>query len=319
VKGGQWGIPSPGGACRLSHRAMATLYEVLIADEDPSFAEQAAQAMFEELDRLEAELSRYLPNSDIARVNNLSPHQETRVGIDAFEALRLSKQYWASTFGAFDATVGSLMDCLVGKGRTPLDPSPDELERARRACGMNLIELDEATFTVRVLEPAPRIDLGAVGKGYAVDRAVELLKEWGVGSALVHGGRSSVYAYGPLEGEPGWPVTMSDPARPEALLERIVLCDRALSGSGVQRGRHIVDPRTGRVAASCKAAWVCSLSAAESDALSTACMVMDTEEIRRYQARYPDTWVMVLPEGGENSLSRVLKLGALPVCRTPSA
>ncbi len=145
---------------------------------------------------------------------------------------------------------------------------------------MTSLELDEVTMTVRVHDTVPCVDLGAIGKGYAVDRAVELLKEWGVGSALVHGGTSSVYAFGRPGDERGWPVTLSNPGDHAEILAKIFLSEEGLGGSGIRKGRHIIDPRRGLPVEGRRAAWVVSESAARSDALSTACMVMTPEEIR---------------------------------------
>jgi thiamine biosynthesis lipoprotein len=171
---------------------------------------------------------------------------------------------------------------------------------------MTSLELDEVTMTVRVHEAVPFVDLGAIGKGYAVDRAAELLKEWGVGTALVHGGTSSVYAFGKLVPHQGWPVTLSDPGRQYEVLEKVSMSDEGLGGSGIKKGRHIIDPRSGRPVEGRRAAWVLSESAARSDALSTACMVMTTEEIGACIKRDPRLRALVVE--GENAL----RFGAWP-------
>ncbi|MBP1654881.1 MAG: apbE 1 [Bacteroidetes bacterium] len=273
------------GFLRFQHRAMATMFEVMTAGEEPGFAGGAARAAFEEIDRIEQELSRYSPNSDIARINNLEPHGSVRVGLETFQCLKLSLMYWEETGGAFDVTLGALMECWVAKDKSLLRPTPDEVARAVGRTGMRSLALDEASMSVSIGAAVPLIDLGAVGKGYAVDRAVELLKEWGVGSALVHGGTSSVFAFGKLGGEPGWPVTLSDPDRTTEVIERVILADSGLGGSGIKKGRHIIDPRTAAPVDGRRAAWVISESAARSDALSTACMVMTEKEIRAMVSR----------------------------------
>ena len=274
------GMDQAGGFLRFHHRAMATVFEIMIAEEEPAFAGGAARAAFEEIDRIEQELSRYSANSDIARINNLEPHGSTRVGLNTFECLRLSVLYWEETGGAFDVTLGSLMECWVAQDKSLRHPTPDEVAKAVERTGMASLELDAASMAVRVGESVPLVDLGAIGKGYAVDRAVELLKEWGVRSALIHGGTSSVFAFGRLGGEPGWPVTLSDPEQTSEVIERVVLSESGLGGSGIKKGRHIIDPRRGVPVDGRRAAWVISESAARSDALSTACMVMTEAEVR---------------------------------------
>jgi thiamine biosynthesis lipoprotein len=294
---------------RFEHRAMATVFEVMIADEDRKFAEGAAYAVFQEIDRLEQELSRFLPNSDIARINNLPANGSVRIGLNAFQCLQLSARYWRETKGAFDVTLGVLVDCWVGKDKSLLHPTPLELAHARNRTGMNLLEFDESTLSVCVHEPVPRVDLGAIGKGYAVDRAADLLKEWGITSALVHGGASSAYAFGDHPKCLGWPVTLSNPQNPYEVLEEVFLNAKALGGSGIKKGKHIIDPRTGHPARTRRAAWVCSDSATESDAVSTACMIMTTEEIERYVAAQPDVWAMIVEEGREGRADTVLRFG----------
>lgn len=208
------------GVFRYQHRAMATLFEIMIVDEDSSFAAGAALAAFEEINRLEQDLSRYSANSDIARINNLPPHGSVRVSPDTFQCLRLSRQFWEETGGAFDITLGALKNCWVGGEQLRLHPTPEEIVQARERSGMHHLELDEAAMAVRVGDSVPLLDLGAIGKGYAVDRAVELLKEWGVLSALVHGGTSSVYAFGNCPRNQGWPVTLSSPGQPSEILRK---------------------------------------------------------------------------------------------------
>jgi len=283
---------------KYQHGAMATSFEIMIADEDPSFAEGAARAAFEQIDRLEQDLSRYDPNSDVARINDLAPGGKVRVSVDTLRCLLLSVEHWKETGGAFDVTLGALMECWVGKDKSMLHPSAEEIDRARERSAMSSLELDESTMTVSVGESVPFIDLGAIGKGYAVDRAADLLKEWGVSSALVHGGMSSVFAFGSPGQHRGWPVTISDPDRPQEILERFVLADEGLGGSGIKKGRHIIDPRSARPVGGRRGAWVVSESATRSDALSTACMVMTVREITRCLGRDPHMRAVVVAGDG---------------------
>jgi thiamine biosynthesis lipoprotein len=128
------------------HAAMATMFSVMIAGEDSAFAEQAAMAAFQEIDRLEQELSRYIPTSDISRINNLMPHGCACIGLDAFQCLQIASQCWTETGGAFDITVGALKDCWIGKDRSLLHPPPEEVRRARSRTGMGLLALRELTY-----------------------------------------------------------------------------------------------------------------------------------------------------------------------------
>ena len=272
------------GVLRYRHHAMATVFELMIAGEDEPFAAGAASEAFALIDRLEQDLSRFLPNSDISRINNLEAGGSALVSADTFECLRLSALFHRETGGAFDITLGAFKEpgALKSHQTADRDPIKDTVTRT----GMDEIDLEDEAMSVHLRGAAVQIDLGAVGKGYAVDRAAELLMEWGVGSALVHGGTSSVYGFGDYRHSSGWPVTLSHPSHGE-IIEKAILNERGLGGSGIAKGAHIIDPRSGAPAEARQAAWVFSESACRSDALSTACMILSQDEIARLIASDP--------------------------------
>ena len=284
------------GMQRFSHEAMATTFEVMVVHEDTRYAQQAAAAAFDELDRLEGDLSRFIENSDIARINNLPANQPLRIGPAAFECLQLSARICAETNGAFDITIGSLLACWLSEDKTMRSPSKKQLNLARQHTGMHLIKLDEAQHTAELLASPVQIDLGGIGKGYALDRMAELLREWNIDTALIHGGFSSVLALDRPPGTKGWPLTLSRPAAPEAgrqTIARIDVENRAVGGSGLQKGQHIIDPRTAKPVEGKSAAWACAHDAATADALSTAFMVMAPDEIEQYCSRQPKVLAIV--------------------------
>ena len=166
----------PHNAYRFSHNSMATVFEVFIIHDDAGYAEQAAWEAFRELDRLELGLSRFIENSDISRINNLSKHQSTQIGLETFECLKLCAQLTSQTDGAFDITAG-------------------------KNTGMNMLQLDESDFSVTLLADSINLDLGGFGKGYAIDLMAQLFREWDIESALIHGGKSSVLALAEPPGE----------------------------------------------------------------------------------------------------------------------
>jgi len=304
---GNW--DSISGLRRFSHQAMATTFEIIIQHEDARYAEQTAWQAFDELDRLEGELSRFIENSDISRINNLPAGQPLLIGLAAFECLQLSAQIHAETHGAFDVTIGSLLKCWLNKDRTLRSPSEGELNLARRRTDMNLIKLNEATVSVELMTSPVQIDLGGIGKGYALDVMAELLRDWSIETAVIHGGFSTVLAMSAPAGTKGWPLTLSNPLHRSKTLAYVHLQNRAVSGSGVQKGQHIIDPRTGRPAAGCRAAWACAGDGATADALSTAFMVMSPEEIERYCVRHPDTLAMVILKGRQEGQDKILHFG----------
>ncbi len=285
------------GMKRFCHEAMATTYEVIMVHDDDRYARQAAAAAFAEVDRLEGELSRFIEHSDITRINNLPANKPLRLGLDAFECLQLSSRIYTETNGAFDITIGSLFSCWRNQDGTPRTPSQEELNLARRHTGTDLLLLDESEHTVQLLAGPVQVDLGGVGKGYAVDRAAELLREWSIDIALISGGYSSVLALDAPADTKGWPLTLSNPDNRKEILARPSLQGRAISGSGLQKGRHIIDPRTAQPVKGKLAAWASAPDAATADALSTAFMVMSPDEIRQYCSRRPDVSAMIMPEG----------------------
>ncbi len=323
LKSGQLSIPN---MRRFSHEAMATTFEVIIVHEDGRYAQQAARAAFDELDRIEAELSRFIENSDICRINNLAANQPLIIGLAAFECLQLSANIYNETNGAFDVTIGPLLNYWLTEDKTPGVLSENQLKLARQHTGINLIKLDETEHTVLLLTSPVQIDLGGIGKGYAVDRMAELLREWSIDSALISGGYSSVLA---LDAPPqtksrkgcptaGWPVTLSNPNNRKQTLARLYLQRHAVGASGLQKGRHIIDPRTVRPVQGKLAAWACagdSLDcawdrAATADALSTAFMVMSPNEIEQYCGRHPQVQALViLPEEKQPQREKILRFG----------
>jgi len=285
------------GMKRFCHEAMATTFEVIVVYDDDLYARQAAAAAFDEVDRLEGELSRFIENSDISRINNLPANRPLRLGLDAFKCLQLSCRIYAETNRAFDITIGSLLSRWRNEDGTPRTPSQEELNLARQHTGTHLLQLDESEHTVRLSVSPVQVDLGGIGKGYAVDRVAELLREWSIEIALISGGYSSVLALDGPVGTKGWPLTLSNPDNRKQILARPCLQGRALSGSGLQKGQHIIDPRTAQPVSGKCAAWASAPDAATTDALSTTFMVMSQDEIRQYCSRRPDVSALIMLEG----------------------
>jgi len=271
-----------GDVRRFSHEAMNTVFEVYTVHPDELYASQAAQAAFALADRLENELSRFRSNSDITRVNHLAAGESTRVGPSTLECLVIARHLFDLTGGTFDPSIGT---------------------------GLPSLELDADDFLVRATTDGVQIDLGAIGKGYAVDLMAELLEEWGLQRVLVHGGFSSVLALEAPEGRDGWPLTLSDPATPSRVLARLSMRQMALSASGIRKKDHIVDPRTGEPVRGRLAAWVALprpapgsvegprlAAAAVADALTTAMMMLSVDEVALLCEHSPGLQAWVLPD-----------------------
>jgi thiamine biosynthesis lipoprotein len=252
----------------FSHGAMAAVFEIFVLYPDKNYAAQAAAEAFSLLDRLDGELSRFNPNGDVSRINCLKPGDVLSLGLDSFHCLLKAREINRITKGAFDVTAGRLKDDWLKKDGNGIKTA---------SIGMRHLLLDETQWTVSTDAPVG-VDLGAIGKGYAVDRMGELLREWALENWLIHGGNSSVLALGGLPGHDGWPVAVRHPSIRNDLLVRPVLLNQGMGGSGLERGLHIIDPLTQKPADKVLAAWVVADDAAAADALSTAFMIMEKNE-----------------------------------------
>lgn len=281
-------------AHRFTHQAMATLFEVIVSGGEAAYAGQAARAVFSEIGRIERLFNRFDATSEIARLNRLEPGGSLAVGVETYECLRLAGKVARDSAGAFDINVRALIKYGGGAGTAPL-------ELARTAAGF---EVRRAASGGE--RPVPLdLDLGGIGKGYALDRAVEVLADWSVEDALVHGGTSTAIALGDAPGADrgggkGWPVGVGGGWPCSEAPSVLRLRGRALSGSGTEvKGKHVLDPRTGLPAAGHLAAWVSHPSAAVSDALSTAFMVMASGEVEAYCRRHGEVWALVVRDYGD--------------------
>ncbi|MCX6956337.1 MAG: FAD:protein FMN transferase [Verrucomicrobia bacterium] len=247
------------------HEAMATTFAIVIADHPRDYARQAAAAAFRDLDRLESELSRYIESSDIARANRLACGETITIGEDALECLLIAADASLATDRAFDAAYAS--------ERLPGQPADAPL-----------FTLDPAAYTLTSHAARLHLDLGAVGKGYALDRMAARLAEWAVTTACLQGGGSTALALAAPAGHAGWPVGIGESTTQRTLS----LTHAALSGSGVAvKGAHLIDPRSGAASARTTRAWALAPTGALSDALSTAFFLLSEAEVAAFCAQHP--------------------------------
>jgi thiamine biosynthesis lipoprotein len=292
---------------------MATRFEVYLHGENAANLRAAAEEALDEIERLDRQLNVHAPGSEMSRLNAMAATHPVKVDPSLFNLLRHAGQLSQETEGAFDISVGPWLRCWGfwdGDGHWP---EPRALETARGSVGWQHVLLDEDQGTVRFDCSGVMIDLGSIGKGYAIDRALEVLRDAGVTSGVVNGGNSTIGAIGAPPGREAWEIFLPRPDQAQALHQQdlafspmiqnektgacaaesmiqvqsnplavVSLRDSTLSVSAVwgrsfvegqQVWGHVLDPRLGRPVQGVCMAAASLPSATESDAFSTALMV----------------------------------------------
>jgi thiamine biosynthesis lipoprotein len=285
----------------VARHAMATRFEVVLYGENATHLRAAGEEALEEIERLDAQLSLYRPGSELSQINARAARQPVRVEPGLFRLLARAQLLHRETMGAFDITIAPLLRCWGFMGGGGSLPDPQALATARAQVGMQWVELNEAEFTIQFHRPGMMLDLGSIGKGYAIEKAAELLEEAGVASGLIHGGTSSVYAIGNPPDAAAWKVALDRPGthpgeKPSGglipqgrqhpgsdFLAVIPLKDESLSVSAVwgksfaHNGRlygHVLDPRLGEPVQGAHLAAAILPSATETDAWTTALLAL---------------------------------------------
>lgn len=285
---------------------MGCRWEILLHGDDPVRLRAAGQEALREVERLDARLSLFDPASVVSDVNARASREPVPVDPEFLYLLGLCRSLTEATEGAFDVTVGPLLECWGFRGERERPPTPEQVEAARASTGMAGVEVDSEAGTVRFLRPGMAIDLGAVGKGYALERAAEVLQDLGIHSALLHAGTSSIYALGAPPGEDAWAVAIRHPLEPNRHVAVKHLRDtgfavsaphgRMLEFGGESYG-HVLDPRSGRPVEGQLLAAVTHPSPSIADALSTALLVRGEVLLGALQARWPELDALVLTRG----------------------
>lgn len=273
---------------RFCHRAMATEFELLIEYSDPDYAARVSRVAFDELDRLESLLSRFIPNSDIARINSLRKGQSVIVSPETMECLQIAERLHQQTGGLFDCTVGGLVDLWKGAA-----PSNTDIQKVLCSVGMHHLEIRCERMAVGVLSDGLRLDLGGVGKGFAVQKMAEVLREWKIERAMVHGGTSTLLALDPPEGRKGWPVRLTHPFSHKEVRD-LSMVRESLSCSGLRRGTDMIRSDSGMAIQDKSAVWVKGDDPAICDGLSTAIMVMTINEVEHFSRRNPHIGILIV-------------------------
>jgi len=318
----------------VSREAMACLFEIVVDAATYRDATDVAVAALDLVEQLEGQLTVYRDTSEVMLINRRAANAPVEVESGLFQLLTRAVALSEATGGAFDITAGQLSKVWGFFRRQGKMPSAIDVAQALATVGSRHLQLDAATSSVRFLQPGLELNLGAIGKGYALDRAADVLVAGGVNDFLIHGGNSSVMARGgrisdcrfqisdlskgapqseichlKSEISPGWSVALRHPLKPDVRLAEFLLRDQALgtSGSGTQffhyqgkRYGHIIDPRSGWPAEQVLSATVIAPTAEQADALSTAFYVLGLEGAERYCQKHPEISALLLKPSGSS-------------------
>jgi thiamine biosynthesis lipoprotein len=284
---------------RKSKYVMGTVFDVVVYDTSAVHAEQAMDAALQEIVRLDQVMSDYKPDSELSRLNRFAHNQPQSVSPDLYRVISESLPYSKLSGGKYDVTIAPLAERWKAVLRGEPAPSAAEQQELRKCVGYEKVEMIPPN-QIEFHSPCLRIDLGSIGKGYAVDRAAEILRAQGIKSALIDAGGSTFLGMGAPPGSSGWLVHLRDPSKkidPQALL-----CDDSASTSeqtpksvlGNDTAGHIIDPADGAPLKTGYALSVVTKTGTASDALSTTLLLVGPEKGKAIVEGFRDTtaiWV----------------------------
>ena len=284
-----------------SHESMGTVFTVAAYGRDRTYLSEVVEQVFEEVDRLDEQMSNYKPESELSVINREAAGHPVVVEPGLFHLLEICVQRSEQTGGAFDITVGPLMKAwgfFRGRGRLPTE---DEILQILPRVDYHHLKLDPEHRTIQFDEPGTELDLGGIAKGYAVDRAVDILRSNGITSALVSSGTSSIYALGSPPGARGWKITLRDPYDAHKPADVFHLQNYSLSTSGSYERFfkigskdycHIMNPHTGWPVQGVLSTAVLAATGTDTDGRSAGCFVMGVGRTRNYLAVHPNIAVI---------------------------
>lgn len=272
--------------------AMGTMFDVIVYHTSRVEAARAAANALDEIVRLEAVMSHYRADSDLTKLNGAGG-QFVTVDPSLYDVIRQSLDISRASTGQFDVTMAPLLRAWKRAADRGSRPADVEIAEAKRCVGFRNIELEEPN-RIRLRAGCTEVDLGGIGKGYAVDRALAILRAAGIRHSMINAGGSSIAATGAPAGRTGWPVLVGRSI--------LVLKGRSVSTSqpdpASPYGGDIIDPRRGVPAESRIAVSVIAPSATVADALSTTLLLFSVEEGKQLLAQFPDAAALwVSPEG----------------------
>jgi len=317
----------------LRREAMATDVEIIYCNYEKTEMRRTATWVLNEIDRYDSLLNIWKKDSLLKQLNQQAAQKPVEVCEEIFAFLKLAKEFHAKTGGAFDITATPLVRCWGFFTREGHVPNPEEIEQAMQCVGMDYVELDDEKRTVFFQKEGVELTPASMGKGYALDCALQVAHEEGLKTVLLNGGFSSVLASGAPKWRDSWQIDIRNPLDHTNPLARIQLCNQGFSSSGSEEQQfeyqgktygHILDPRTGWPASHMLNVNVIAPTAAEAEALSTAFYVMGVEKTLEYCENHRDIGVLILCNPDETGRAEFLTSNLnqervevlLPSCQT---
>jgi thiamine biosynthesis lipoprotein len=287
---------------------MGTQVIVKVVGRDRETLERAVDAAFDEVSRLEQIMSNFIPTSELSRINQHAGEAPVSVSRELFWVIQRSLFFSELSEGAFDisfASVGKLWNF-----RTGILPTPEAVRAQLPFVNYRKIQLDEEKSTVFLPYAQMEIGLGGIGKGYAMDRAMAVLMDHGIRNAMVMAGGDTLIK-GKKGNEP-WKVGLRDPDKENGILAVLPLEDQAISTSGDYerffikdgvRYHHILDPKTGYPAKSCRSVTILAQDATTSDALTKPVFILGPKKGLAFIARFQGVEAIIMDDRGKIFLS----------------
>ncbi len=301
------------GFVTARHMAMGTEFVFTLLPPSPEMGlddvRRLAETAFEMIDGLERRISNWIPESHISRINQFAGQRPVETTQEMIALLQTCRRFHRESGGAFDVTVGPLLDLWGFYRNEGVIPDDAAIQEALVKVGMDKVEIDEEQQLVRFAAPGMRIDFGGIGKGLALDRAAYILREQGVKSAILHGGTSTVVVIGAPPDGSNWKVRVRSPYNEiSEYLDEVLIRNESLSTSSGsekffeiegQRYCHIFDPHTGRPVEGVLSVTAIAPTGVESDALSTAFFVMGLEKTKAYCRAHPEVRAVFVVSDGD--------------------
>lgn len=290
----------------FEHQAMATQFGVTIENESEDYAHSASQQIFQLIDQLEQQLSRFIPDSDISRINRMKADEQLPIDYETWEVLKMAIEISQHTRGTFDIGLARHMDIFRASKQGILNEfeMTNALAKVHEEKQDAGIFLDPGSPKVYCVKPGIQFDLGGIGKGYALDKVKSLMLELDIDNYTLSAGDSTMLVSNDVSVKTHWDYTIASGQEQKPL----ELSNIAVSASGTFfQGNHIFDPRTGnnQLAEVYNRLWVASSSAAWSDAFSTALFLLSVDEIMEVISETEKIiWVAYSKDGELNFLAK---------------